>query len=87
MEINVLQSKIYEIRGAKVLLDFDLALLYDVETKVLNQAVKRNAIRFPYDFMFQVTLNEWEEYSSQTVTSSNKNRGKSYLPYAFTEQG
>jgi hypothetical protein len=56
MELTILQSKIFEIRGTKVLLDFDLALLYDVEAKVLNQAVKRNAIRFPNDFMFQVTL-------------------------------
>jgi hypothetical protein len=54
-----------------------LAILYSVETKVLNQSVKRNTIRFPNDFMFQVTLNEWEDYSSQSVTSSNKNRGKS----------
>jgi len=87
MELTVLQSKICEIRGTKVLLDFDLAKLYEVEAKVLNQAVKRNAIRFPNDFMFQITLSEWEEYSSQSVTSSNKNRGKVYLPYAFTEQG
>ena len=81
MELTVLQSKIFEIRGTKVLLDFDLALLYDVEAKVLNQAVKRNAIRFPNDFMFQVTLEEWEYYSSQTVTSSNKNRGKAYFSF------
>jgi hypothetical protein len=87
MEISLLQSKIFELRGTKVLLDFDLALLYGVEAKVLNQAVKRNAIRFPSDFMFQITLSEWEEYSSQIVTSSNKNRGKVYLPFAFTEQG
>ena len=87
MEISMLHSKIFEIRGTKVLLDFDLAKLYEVEAKVLNQAVKRNAIRFPNDFMFQITLSEWEDYSSQSVTSSNKNRGKVYLPYAFTEQG
>lgn len=82
-----LGSKIFEIRETKVLLDFDLAKLYEVEAKVLNQAVKRNAIRFPNDFMFQITWSEWEDYSSQIVTSSNKNRGKVYLPYAFTEQG
>lgn len=77
MEWSILQSKIHEIRGVKILLDFDLAILYSVETKVLNQSVKRNTIRFPNDFMFQLTLNEWEDYSSQSVTSSNKNRGKS----------
>lgn len=52
MELNILQSKIHEIRGEKVILDYDLALLYEVETKVLNQAVKRNSVRFPSDFMF-----------------------------------
>ena len=53
MEIGILQTKIFEIRGFRVMLDFDLALLYEVETKILNQAVKRNAIRFPKDFMFR----------------------------------
>lgn len=69
------------------MLDFDLAFLYEVETKVLNQAVKRNSIRFPPDFMFQLTLEEFELNWSQIVTSSKKHRGKTYLPYAFTEQG
>ena len=55
MEINVFQTKIHEIRGVKVIFDFDLAALYEVETKVLNQAVKRNIIRFPEDFMFELT--------------------------------
>lgn len=87
MDLSVFQSKIYEFRGVKVMLDFDLALLYEVETKVLNQAVKRNSIRFPSDFMFQLTLEEFESNWSQIVTSSIKHRGKSYLPYAFTEQG
>jgi phage regulator Rha-like protein len=87
MELSVFLSKIYEIHGVKVILDFDLALLYEVETKVLNQAVKRNSIRFPSDFMFQLTLQEFESNWSQIVTSSTKHRGKSYLPYAFTEQG
>ena len=87
MKLNVFQTKIYEIRGVKVMLDFDLATLYEVETKVLNQAVKRNIIRFPQDFMFQVTLEEWNKNSSQFVTSSSKHRGNAYLPYAFTEQG
>ena len=85
--MHFLHSKIHELRGEKVIFDFDLALLYDVETKVLNQAVKRNSIRFPSDFMFQITVEEFELNWSQFVTSSRKHRGKSYLPYAFTEQG
>ncbi len=87
MELSILQSKIYELRGRKIIMDYDLAFLYEVETKVLNQAVKRNSIRFPEDFMFQITLEEFESNWSQIVTSSIKHRGKSYLPYAFTEQG
>ncbi len=87
MDLSLFQSKIQEIRGVKVMLDFDLASLYEVETKVLNQAVKRNVIRFPSDFMFQLTVEEFELNWSQSVTSSRKHRGKSYLPYAFTEQG
>ena len=87
MKTHAFQTKIHEIRGVKVMLDFDLATLYEVETKVLNQAVKRNIIRFPEDFMFQITLAEWDRNSSQFVTSSTKHRGATYLPYAFTEQG
>ena len=87
MQVETLQSKIYYIRGQKILLDYDLATLYEVETKVLNQAVKRNIIRFPEDFMFQLTLSEWDRNSSQFVTSSSKHRGNTYLPYVFTEQG
>jgi len=73
------------IRGEKVLLDADLADLYGVTTKVLNQAVKRNLDRFPADFMFQLTTKEWESMRSQTVTASRRNIGA--MPYAFTEQG
>jgi hypothetical protein len=87
MELTQLQSKIHYIRGEKIIYDFDLATLYEVDTKVLNQAVKRNSIRFPEDFMFQITGDELESNWSQFVTSSNKHRGKKYLPYAFTEQG
>ena len=87
MELTQLQSKIHFIRGEKIIFDFDLATLYEVDTKVLNQAVKRNSIRFPEDFMFQITEDELESNWSQFVTSSNKHRGKKYLPYAFTEQG
>ena len=89
MQVTTLQSKIYEIRGQKVLLDFDLALLYEVETKVLNQSVKRNSKRFPVDFMFQLTAEEYHSLRSQFVTLENVGRGKysKYLPFAFTEQG
>lgn len=59
MELQIIQDKNYEIRGHKIMLDFDLANLYEVETKALNLAVKRNLQRFPYDFMFQLTLEEW----------------------------
>ena len=121
-----IHDKIYEIRGQKVMLDFDLGELYGVETRTLNQAVKRNSNRFPEDFMFRLTDEEWDrwsqmvtasgdnrsqivislgekegvkpeiidnqssENSSQIVMSSGgrkTNRGKSYLPYAFTEHG
>jgi len=94
--------RIRHFRGEKVLLDFDLAALYDVETRTLNQAVRRNADRFPADFMFQLSSQEAEKLSqvvtpsvaghdvsssSQIVMSSGKYRGKRYRPYAFTEQG
>ena len=122
--IQSIQNRIYEIRGQKVMLDFDLALLYEVETRVLNQSVKRNIDKFPKDFMFKLTQKEWDFIRSQIVTasknspssqivmssgnktlksqiltskessnssqfvmSSNKNRGKTYTPYAFTEHG
>lgn len=84
-ELQLIQSKIYEIRGQKVMLDFDLAELYQVETRVLNQSVKRNLKRFPPDFMFQLTADEWEILKSQFVISSWGGTRK--LPYAFTEQG
>ena len=69
------------------MLDFDLAEMYEVETRVLNQAVKRNIDRFPKDFMFQLNAKELENNSSQFVMSSRKHRGKVYLPFAFTEHG
>ncbi|MEI7897758.1 MAG: ORF6N domain-containing protein, partial [bacterium] len=77
---------IHFIRGKKVLLDFDLADLYEVKTKNLNLAVKRNINRFPPDFMFQLTKTEWEGLRLQFETSNGRG-GKRYLPYAFTEQG
>ncbi|MGV3546037.1 MAG: ORF6N domain-containing protein [Pedobacter sp.] len=67
--IKSIQSRIYEIRGERVMLDFDLSLLYEVETRVLNQAVKRNTERFPDDFMFRLSLSEWESMRSQIVTA------------------
>ena len=84
-ELIFVKNLIHEFRGKKVMLDFDLARLYQVETRVLNQAVKRNIKRFPPDFMFQLTEDEWITNSSQIVMTSN--RPKSALPYAFTEQG
>lgn len=86
-ELQLIQSKIYEIRGQKVMLDFDLAELYQVETRVLNQSVKRNIDRFPEDFMFQLSKDEWEGISSQFVMTSRNKRPKTALPLAFTEHG
>jgi len=85
MELSFIQSKIYEVRGVKVMLDFDLAQIYATSTKILNQSVKRNIKRFPLDFMFQLTKQEITNLRSQFVTSSWG--GKRYLPYAFTELG
>jgi len=85
MELQIIQNKIYEIRGQRVMLDFDLADLYEVETRVLNQAVKRNIKRFPFDFMFQLSNNEFDNLMSQSVISSWGGIRK--LPYAFTEHG
>lgn len=71
--IQSIQNRIYEIRGGRVMLDFDLAALYEVETKALNQAVKRNIERFPADFMFRLTPGEWSEIRSQIVTTLSQN--------------
>ena len=86
---NVLsiQNMIYEIRGQKVMLDSDLANLYEVELKVMNQAVKRSIKRFPSDFMFQLLNDEWDILRSRFVTSRFKHGGRRYIPYVFTEQG
>lgn len=81
-----IEDAILLLRSEKVLLDHDLAALYGVEPKVLNQAVKRNLVRFPDDFMFQLTAAEFENLRSQAVTSS-LHGGRRYLPYAFTEHG
>ncbi len=87
MLLEIIQKKIHEVRGQKVMLDFDLAELYEVPTKSLNQAIKRNAKRFPIDFMFRLTESEWETMRSQIVTASQGRRNVSATPYAFTEQG
>jgi phage regulator Rha-like protein len=99
--IQSIQNRIYELRGERVMLDKDLAFLYEIETRILNQAVKRNIKRFPEDFMFQLTKEEYEQIQLQVSTSENNPSSKSqivtlntkrgqnlkYLPYAFTEQG
>ncbi len=82
-----IERRILLIRGQKVMLDADLAELYGVETKVLNQAVKRNIDRFPADFMFQLSAEESEGLRSQIVTSNAGRGGRRYNPLAFTEQG
>jgi hypothetical protein len=87
MQLSTIQTKICEIRGQNVMLDFDLAALYEVETKALNQAVKRNIKRFPEDFMFRLSSDEWVSMRSQNVTASPDKRNVSATPYAFTEQG
>jgi len=88
MQLQTIQNKIYELRGQNVMLDFDLAELYEVETRVLKQAVRRNIDRFPEDFLFELTKNEYDTLRSQIVTLE-KGRGKhsKYNPFAFTEQG
>jgi hypothetical protein len=92
MQLQVIQKRIYELRGQKVMLDFDLAELYETEAKRLKEAVRRNADRFPDDFMFEITRDEYDSLRTQIASSKNaegqKGRGgRRYLPYAFTEQG
>lgn len=89
MKLQKIQNSIHTIRDHKVMLDFDLAELYQVETRVLKQAVRRNIERFPNDFMFELTKEESDSLRSQFVTLKNNGRGQhsKYLPFAFTEQG
>ena len=97
MSLVPIQNKIFEVRGLKVMLDFDLAELYEVETRVLNQSIKRNIESFPEDFMFQLEEQEWNSIIQQhsNIFSSSqfvmmklpKNRTGKYLPFAFTEHG
>ena len=86
---NEIKNYIYTIRGKQVILDSEIARLYEVETKKLNQAVKRNINRFPEQFCFKLTENEYESLRSQFVTLKIQGRGqhRKYLPYAYTEQG
>jgi len=86
-DVSLIEQKIHKIRGEMVMLDFDLAYLYEVDTKILNQAVKRNIDRFPLDFMFRLTESEWKEMISQSVISSGYKRNITTTPFAFTEHG
>lgn len=99
--IQSIQNRIYEIRGERVMLDFDLTSLYEVEIRIINQAVKRNGKRFPLDFIFQLSKEEYEvlKYQIATLESSNsltsqivtlktgKGQHRKFMPFAFTEQG
>ena len=85
MELELIKNSILEIRGKKVILDFELAKMYQTETKRLKESVRRNIRRFPSDFMFELTSDEWNELRSQFATS--KKGGTTRPPFAFTEQG
>lgn len=85
--IERIEKRIFLIRGQKVMLDFHIAEIYGVETKILNKAVARNKSRFPADFMFQLSQTEWNSLRFQIGTSKSGRGGRRYLPYAFTEHG
>jgi hypothetical protein len=88
MELVQIKESIHEVRGIKVMLDMDLARIYEVETRVLKQAVRRNIDRFPSDFMFEISQEEWGVLRSQFVTLEiGRGKHSKYLPFAFTEQG
>ncbi len=89
MELQIIQNKIYEIRGFRVMLDFDLAEIYETETKRLKESVRRNINRFPPDFMFELTGLEYNSLRTQIASLEETGRGKhrKYLPFAFTEHG
>lgn len=97
MNIDIIHTEIYDVRGHRVMLDYDIAEMFEIQTKVLNQAVKRNIERFPDGFMFQLTEKEWETLRSQIVNANensliskkgaSKKRNISALPYAFTKHG
>lgn len=87
MELQLIQNKIFEIRGQRVMLDYNLAELYEVETRALKQAVKRNIKRFPPDFMFELTKSEWQELITMCDNLPQNLKFSPALPFAFTEQG
>ncbi len=87
LHIDSIKSKIYTLRGMQVMLDEDLAKLYKVKTKRLNEQVQRNIERFPREFMFKLTYSECDSLRSQSETSKKSKGGRRYLPYVFTEQG
>jgi len=87
VSVQLIERRIYLIRGQKVMIDFDLAALYGVTTSRLNERVTRNRMRFPEDFMFRLTKDEAENLRSRFAISSSGYGGRRYLPYAFTEQG
>lgn len=87
MQLQVIQTKIFEIRGQKVMLDYDLAELYETETRALKQSVKRNMNRFPPDFMFQLTKTEWQELITNCDNLPKSIKYSPVTPLAFTEQG
>ncbi len=88
MKLETIHTKIYELRGQKIMIDFDLAELYQTETKRLKEAVKRNAKRFPSDFMFEITKEEYAFLRTQFASlETGKGKYSKYMPYAFTEQG
>lgn len=89
MKLTIIQQKIFEIRGEKVMLDFDLAELYNIETKRLKESVRRNKKRFPRDFTFELTKKEYDSLRSQIASLKKPGRGhhSKYMPFAFTEHG
>lgn len=87
MQLQQIETKIYEVKGQKVMLDFDLAEMYEVENRALKQAVKRNIERFPNDFMFQLTKNEWQELITNCDKLPEGVKFSPVTPFAFTEQG
>lgn len=87
MQVSVIQQKIYEVRGHKVMFDFDLALIYGTQTRILKQSVRRNIDRFPKDFMFQLTRKEWKEVITICDNLPDMIKFSPALPYAFTEHG
>src|SRR5688500_12783068 len=88
MQLIVIQKKIYEVRGHKVMLDFDLAILYETETKYLKRSVRKNIKRFPLDFMFELTREEYNSLRCNFSTlETDRGQYTKYLPFVFTEQG